>query len=120
MDAVEWFIEEKEGDQQEVLQYLYQLFLSFPEVTSKIRYRIPFYYRKNWVCYTNPLKNNAVELVFIRGQELSNTQGLLQKKDRKMVAGLTFHKVGDIPEEALVEIIQEAFLIDDTKMTKKK
>jgi hypothetical protein len=120
MTDVDFYIEEQEGAQREILQYIHQLFLSFPEVTSKIRYRIPFYDRRSWVCYTNPLKNGAVELVFIKGKMLSNAQGLLQAKERKMVAGIELKSLETIPEEALFEIIQEAFLLDDEFAEQKK
>jgi hypothetical protein len=112
MNDVEAYILDQKGAQQEVLDYLYQLLSIEPGVQAKIRYKIPFYYRRKWVCYTNP-REGGIELVFLRGQELSNEQGLLQTRGRKMVAGVVFHQVSDIPEEALMEIIQEAFLLDE-------
>jgi len=115
MTPVENFILEKEGEQQAILQLLHDLLLSTPEVTSKIRYRVPFYYRKSWFCYLNPTKKPAgIELVFIRGIELSNEQGLLEAKGRKQVAGVTFTKASDIPIDTVLEIIQEALYLDDT------
>jgi len=112
MNDVEAYILDQEKAQREVLDYLYQLLMSQPGLTAKIRYKIPFYYRRKWVCYTNP-REGGVELVFLQGQELSNEQGLLQARGRKMVAGVVFHKVADIPEEALMEMVQEAFLLDE-------
>ncbi|MEN0003167.1 MAG: DUF1801 domain-containing protein [Bacteroidota bacterium] len=120
MDEVEYYIEEQAGQQKEVLHYLHQLFLTFPEVQSKLRYGIPFYYRHSWVCYASPRKNGSVELVFIHGKQLSNSQGLLQARDRKMVAGIELTTVDAIPEEALFEIIQEAFLMDEEQAQQKK
>lgn len=115
MSAVEAFILEQEGPQQAVLQFLNDLMMSTPEVTSKIRYKIPFYYRKSWICYLNPTKQPVgVELVFLRGNELSNEQGLLDAKGRKQVAGVTFKKVADIPVETVLEIMQEAIWLDET------
>ncbi len=113
MSSVEAFIIEKEGPQQEVLQFLNDLMMSTPEVTSKIRYKVPFYYRKSWICYLNP-KPIGVELVFLRANELSNEQGLLDAKGRKQVAGVTFEKVADIPVEIVLEVIQEAIWLDET------
>lgn len=115
MSEVEGFILEKEGEQQTILQLLHDLLMSTPEVTSKIRYKIPFYYRKSWICYLNPTKKPlGVELVFTRGIELSNQQGLLESKGRKQVAGVTFTKVADVPVETLLEVIQEALYLDET------
>ena len=113
--SVEAFILEKEGHQQAVLQFLNDLMMSTPEVTSKIRYKVPFYYRKSWICYLNPIKKPlGIELAFLRGNELSNEQGLLDFKGRKQVAGVTFETVADIPVETLLEVIQEAIWLDET------
>lgn len=80
MDPVENFIYQFEGQQREVLIFLHNLLLQEPKITTKIRFKIPFYYRKHWVCYLNPKKNGTVEFSFIRGNELSNEQGLLESK----------------------------------------
>jgi len=112
MNEVEAYIAEREGEQRLVLDYLYQLLVSEPGVTAKIRYKIPFFYRRSWVCYTNP-REGGIELAFLNGHLLSNVQGLLQARGRKMVKGVVFHRLADIPEAALLEVIQEAFLLDE-------
>jgi len=115
MNEVDLFILEKEGHQQAVLQFLNDLMMSNSEIIQKIRYKVPFYYRKSWICYLNPnKKTGAVEMVFIRGNELSNEQGLLAAKGRKQVRGVTFAEVKEIPVETLMEVIQEAIWLDDT------
>ena len=114
MSEVEDFIYEYEGQQREVLLYLNQLFTMDLGLESKIRYRIPFYYGRSWICYTNPVKEEGIELVFLRGNELSNEQGLLESKGRKQVLGVTFRTLADISEEALLEVLQEAILLDET------
>lgn len=115
MNEVDLFILEKEGHQQAVLQFLNDLMMSNPEIIQKIRYKVPFYYRKSWICYLNPnKKTDVVEMVFLRGNELSNEQGLLEAKGRKQVRGVTFSKVADIPVDILMEVIQEAIWLDDT------
>ncbi|MEE9432004.1 MAG: DUF1801 domain-containing protein [Melioribacteraceae bacterium] len=114
MNDVEYYILNKDGNQNEVLQYFHNLMMSFPEIVSKIRYQIPFYYRKSWICYLNPTKNNEVEFAFTRGNELSNEQGLLESKGRKQVYSITFPNVKEIRKEKILEIIQEAILLDET------
>ncbi|MEZ4887739.1 MAG: DUF1801 domain-containing protein [Chitinophagales bacterium] len=121
MDKVLDFIYEQETEQREILLFIHQLMLSYPAMIVKIRYQIPFYYRKSWICYLNPIKNKAVDFCFVRGNELSNEQGILEAKDRKQVRSLTFSSVDEIPVEALQQIIQEAILLDDTvKYTSKR
>lgn len=125
MTDVEAYILELDDGQRTIMQYLYDLLMVQPQVAAKIRYKIPFFYRKSWICYLNPIKGSAIELAFIRANELSNEQGLLDFKKRKQVAGLTIYKIEDIPEDALLEVIQEALLLDETttyasKRSKKK
>lgn len=113
MQACLNFIYGKEGVQRDILLHLHGLLSTFPEVTGKIRYRIPFYFRKSWICYLNPIKNGGVELAFPRGNELSNAQGILMANDRKQVRGITFVNVKDIPDETIIEILAEAILLDE-------
>ncbi|OWY20523.1 DUF1801 domain-containing protein [Sphingobacteriales bacterium UPWRP_1] len=99
--------------QREVMLYLHRLFTGFPGVVGKITYKIPFYYRKTWVCYLNPTKSGAIELGFTRGAELQNENGLLNAKGRKQVSSVTYASVADINEEALLQVLQEALLLDE-------
>ncbi len=117
MSAVEDFIFSFPKGPQSVMLFLHELLLEHPEMTTKIRYKIPFYYRKSWICYLNPSKadqKGRVELVFLRGNELSNAQGLLEAKGRKQVMGISFESVDEIPLESLNEVLQEAILLDET------
>lgn len=122
---MEDFIFELEGTQREIVESLHGFLSNFPEISPKIKYHIPFYYRKSWICYLNPVKKDTgVELAFTRGNELSNEQGLLASKDRKQILGVTFFSVQEIPFDTLQEIMMEAILLDDTtpynvKKTKK-
>ncbi len=114
MDAVSLFILDQEEPQQEVLAFLHDLIVAqFPELEAKIRYKIPFYYRKSWICYLNPTKGGKVEFAFIRGNELSNEQGLLDFRGRKQVGGITIGSVSEIPVEPLLEVLAEAVLLDE-------
>jgi hypothetical protein len=96
------------------------MMMSLPDVTCKIRFKIPFYYRKSWICYLNPVKGNGVEFVFLRGNELSNEQGLLEAKGRKQVSGVTFYEIKEIPQEVLQEVVMEALILDDEVKYKSK
>lgn len=107
------FIHQYPDPQKEVMLYLHRFISGFPGVTDKITYKIPFYYRKSWLCYLNPTKDKKIELGFTRGTELSNEQGLLQAKGRKQVSSVTFASVAEIPLQTLQEILQEALLLDE-------
>lgn len=114
MDAcLDYIFEREEGVQRDTLLHLHELITSFPEVTGKIRYKIPFYDRRSWICYLNPIKDDRVELAFTRGNELSNEQGLLEARGRKQIRGVIFASVEEIPDEVVLEVLQEALLLDE-------
>jgi hypothetical protein len=112
MNAVNDFIFGREGKQLEIMNHLHYLLTETYNLEPKLKFGIPFYYRKHWICYINPLKNGLVELVFLRGNELSNEQGILHSKNRKMVKGIEITGMIDVPENLLHEIINEAILLD--------
>lgn len=114
MGEAEDFIYQLEGNQRETMLYFHNLLTRDLNLEDKIRFKIPFYYRKSWICYLNPTKEKKVEFAFVRGNELSNSQGLLINKGRKQVYSIDFEKVSDIPFRAINEIIQEAIFIDET------
>jgi len=115
MTDVEGFISEYDGEQRKLLDYFHHIFNNELELTSKIRFKIPFYYGYSWICYLNPIKSGGIELAFVRGNELSNAQGLLQSKGRKQVMSVEFLNVQDIPQDSLMQVVQEALLLDETK-----
>lgn len=113
MTPTEAYILELPDNQRQIMQRLHDLLLSFPKVTTKIRYKIPFFYQKKWLCYLNPIKKNGVELCFLKGSELSNEQGILEATERKMVRGIKIYSTESIDERVLREVINEAILFDD-------
>ena len=113
MSPVEDFIYQLEGEQREILLHLHQILKNELGLVAKIRYRIPFYYGKSWICYLNPKKDNAVDLSFIHGNQLSNEQGLLESKGRKQVCSITFKEIKNIPTQMIYDILQEAILLDE-------
>ena len=114
MTEVEDYIYNFDDSQRDIMLYIHKL-LSFElNLTDKFRFKIPFYYRKSWICYLNPTKNKSIEFAFVRGNELSNSQGLLDSKGRKQVWSIELTKLSEIPTKELTEIIQEAILLDET------
>lgn len=114
MTEVEHCIYGFEAQQQEIMLVLHRLLTEDLNLTAKIRYKIPFYFRKSWICYLNPQKNGSVELAFVRGNELSDAQGILDSKGRKQVCSIELFKRSEMPMKELTEIFQEAILLDDS------
>jgi hypothetical protein len=113
MDPIQQYIVDLENKaQSNIITELHAFLSTYPSLKAKMRYKIPFYDQRKWICYLNPVKPNAVELVFLKGPALSNKQGLLESRNRKMVMGILIHHSSSIPFEAIDEIIQEALALD--------
>jgi hypothetical protein len=115
MTEVEDFIYQFEDNQREIMLYFHKLLTLELNLTDKIRFDVPFYYGKSWICYLNPIKDTKIEFAFVRGNELSNEQGILTNKGRKQVYSIEFHKISEIPISLINEVIQEAILLDEIK-----
>lgn len=125
MSKVENLIDQFEGEQQAIFRFFHDLFINEFGLVDKVTFGNPCYYNKSWICYLKPLKGNKVELAFMRGNELSNAQGLLESKGRKQLRSLELTGLNKLPLQQINEIIQEAILLDETipytsKRTKKE
>lgn len=120
MKTISDFILRQEGSLRVMIGYLDDRLANHHGLRSTISYGIPMYSLKSWVCYINPKKSGGIELCFTRGVDLSNEQGLLHLRGRKMVAGAYFHHISEIPEQSLDEIVQEAILVDEWRAKNKK
>ncbi|MEO1021645.1 MAG: DUF1801 domain-containing protein [Bacteroidota bacterium] len=96
------------------MQHLHDILSQIPAITISIKWKIPYYSRKHPICYLNPLKNKeGIELCFYRGQELSNENGLLKTKGRKMIAGIEIYNPDTAPWLEIEEVIHEAVFLDE-------
>ncbi|UXP33370.1 DUF1801 domain-containing protein [Reichenbachiella agarivorans] len=114
MDSVLNYIHTKEAQQSVLLLALHRMITDHPKVQAKISYSIPCYRLKNPICHLNPLKNGGVEIVFWRARELSNESGILEFKDRKRMAGISYYSLQEIDADELRQVLQEAYLLDET------
>lgn len=111
MTEVEVFLQSYDGLRQKRLLALHDMLVNTYGLTTGMRYSLPFYFGKSWICYLSPDKKGGLELAFLRGNELSNEQGLLLFKDRKQVGGIDL-MVEKIPIKQIKEVIQEAIELD--------
>ena len=114
MNDAEQYIDAFDGRGRDILVFLHELLTEEYQLTPRMRYRIPFYDRNSWICYLNPLKDGTIEWAFTRGSELSNAQGVLESRGRKQVMSLIVDHIGELPLEAVRELMQEALLLDAT------
>lgn len=114
MKTVIDYIESADESRRSILQYLHDFLVDSYGLEPKLRYGIPFYYYRSWICYLNPLKEGGVELAFTRGNELSNVEGYLIDKGRKQVMGIEYHSFTDIDQDVLELLVAEAILLDES------
>jgi hypothetical protein len=114
------FYEQQEQMHLEMLYLIRETILSADDqLQESMKYNTAFYTRKSWVCYIGKVRKKAgVEVCFPRGAMLSNEHGLLDKKDRAAIMGITFFDMADFlqKEVIFVEILQEALLLDDISL----
>ncbi|MCP4441579.1 MAG: DUF1801 domain-containing protein [Aureispira sp.] len=84
---------------------------SLPQVQESIKYKIPFWNYKGNLCYLNPQKDHIV-LGFVKGIYLSNTQGVLVGNG-KQVRHLIYKELESLEESTLVEILNEAAMLNE-------
>jgi hypothetical protein len=107
------FLANQSETQLTILEYLNDFLLTYPEVERKMRFKVPFYFRKSWITYVNPIKPEGIELAFLRANEIPEIQPYLDFKKRKQVAGLTLTSINDIDEELLHLLFSSAYSLDD-------
>ena len=116
MADVEFYINSLQvQQQQEIMWALHHRFVSYPQITAKVKFNVPFYYFKTWVCYLNKIKPHGIEVCFLRGYELQLHPKLLLAKNRKMVKGITIEKL----TPALLRKVEEVFIFAITLADKK-
>jgi hypothetical protein len=102
------------------------LFDTEPRFREKLSYGVPYFSRNRRVCFLWPSSaplgptSAKVSFGFCYANLLSNEQGLLLKEGRKQVYIVRFSSINEINEKLLLEIIQEALIVDDLFQPKKK
>jgi hypothetical protein len=119
MNPVEKYILNQQGAERAILDYCHHFFTR-AGLQPKLSYGLPFYYGVKWVCYCHPLKAGGVELCFTRAAEFTDPTGLLKLQKRKSIAGIIFKRLEDIPEKALLQILEAALAVDTQKAKKNK
>ena len=107
------FTSELNTKQASSILLLHDLIMENPGLEIKKRWKLPFYFRKSWICYFNILKNGDVEWAFVRGNELSNELGWIEDRGRKQICSVSFSGPEDIDVTKANTYLQEALLLDE-------
>jgi hypothetical protein len=107
----EYIYKLKNTHHQHLMSNIHQLLMTYPGITCKLRFRVPFYGGRKWICYINPIKKNGVEVCFIKGFELS-PKPQLQAFKRTMVKGISIYQITALNLSHIAEVFEEAMQID--------
>ncbi|MEA5557352.1 DUF1801 domain-containing protein [Nodularia spumigena] len=117
VDACLAFIPSQE---REIVVHLRQLiFKTIPEVKEKLSYNVPFYFRKERICFIWPCSipwggiKEGVQLGFANGAKLNDEFGYLTQSKGKSIATKLFFSVADVDEEIVIRLLEEALLLDE-------
>jgi hypothetical protein len=108
--------------QAQIMSVLRNMILDVgPHVQEKISYKIPFFYFHGPLCYLSPTFD-GIYIGFVRGHQLSNEHGLLEKKDRKFVRSIHFYSLAELEEreEQIRQILNEAAILNEYHYRQKK
>jgi hypothetical protein len=120
VSKVDYYIEKQDLEISLIVSTIRDIILSCAvQIQESIKYKIPFYSYHSNICYIN-VRKKTVDLGFVNGANLSNHQGLLEVKDRVSVKTISFQNVSEIDESILREIIFEAIMLDEIKISNKK
>jgi hypothetical protein len=112
MTPVDEYIERLENAHHQHLIYqLHHLLMTFPGVSTKLRFKVPFYDGKKWICYLNPIKKNGVEVCFIKGFKLKSRPELVAGK-RTMIKGIAVYEINEDKLALVAEVFEEALALD--------
>lgn len=119
------FISSLPKDEQIIVKMLRNLIIDAdPRVQEKLSYGVPYYSRNRRMFFLWPAsalssarsKKKAPPMVtmgFCYGNLLSNEQQILNRENRKQVFTIPFSSVSEIDERILLEVVNEAIIIDD-------
>lgn len=104
------------------MQYIQSVFLtSAPEVSCKINYGVPFFYRFAPLGYLNPTPA-GLDVGFTSGHLLSADHPRLEVRNRKIVRSILFawDETPSAIDPVLNPVLREALLVDEWKQQQKK
>lgn len=118
MQSIEAFLYDLPATERDICFRLRDIILgAAPDFDEQFSYGVPYYFRNRRVCCIWPASakggpRQGVFLGLCQGNLLSNEQGIIEMGNRKQFGLIRFYAVGEIRELILLEIVQEAILID--------
>ncbi|TNE73078.1 DUF1801 domain-containing protein [bacterium] len=107
--------------ERELVVHLRKLILAtIPEITEKLSYNVPYYFRNKRLCFIWPGSipwgkvQKGVRLGFANGHLLQDEFNYLNNPVGKTVASRVFNELHEIDDEIVIQLLLEARLLDET------
>ncbi len=117
-------------DEHKIIEALRKIILNcIPNCQEKLSYNVPIFFRYGRICFLWPgsvpwggTKTTGVRLGFIRGHQLTDETGYLDKGNRKQIYTRDFASLQDIDPDVLKPYLIEAAILDEevARLKKKK
>ena len=126
MNDLDVFFHDLPRGEKEIALRLRELVLAAaPDFEEKFSYGVPYYFRHSRITCIWPASapggpKRGVFISICRGHLMSNTQGLIEMGNRMQFGLIRYYDVKEIKAEPLMEILQEAIMVDDEIFRAKK
>jgi hypothetical protein len=119
MQSIDDFFHDLPNDEKAIALRLREIVLqSAPDFEEKFSYGVPYYFRHRRVTCIWPASSaggprKGVFIGFCRGNQMSNEQCIIEMGNRKRFGLIRYFDVREINEGVLMELLQEAIMIDE-------
>lgn len=118
MNPVESYILKLSKEERNIIHFFHSIFINKYSLNPAIKWNIPTYTGNSIVCYLNPDKRIGIHLCFMQGYKLTDTNKILERKNRKLVTSFHVKSLDEIPYQALIQNIEDAIYLDQSKALK--
>ncbi|MFI5135896.1 MAG: DUF1801 domain-containing protein [Chitinophagales bacterium] len=126
MQSIDDFFHDLPKEEKAIALRLREIILQgAPDFKEEFSYGVPYYFRHRRVTCIWPASSaggpkKGVFIGFCRGNEMLNEQKIIEMGNRKRFGLIRFYDVKEINEDVLMELLQEAIMIDEEVGRKKK
>jgi len=113
------YIYNQTGAQHELFLQFHSFIMGYDGIRADIKYKIPFYSLTKPICYISPQKKGGVEIVFWNALKMKDSLPLLDLKQRKWMAGITYNNIDEVDFELFDKIFREGISVDGPLEIKK-
>ncbi|MBK6273727.1 MAG: DUF1801 domain-containing protein [Saprospirales bacterium] len=86
-----------------------------PEITERLSFNCPFYHYKGMLCYIS-IEKKTVYIGFCRGVLLKEKYPILEIKNRKLIASISYKNMEEVDVDLIQNILQDSMKLNEKKV----